>query len=193
MRKILFISFWFSLAAWATTAWAGVLEDYIKQPDSSYTYSLAESYSGPDYKVYILDMTFQTWHPNDLDKPVWRHWVSLFVPNRVETDTALLIVTGGKNEHRVLPQLSGREYQLAQEVVVKTNSVVVVLQGVPSEPLVFRGEGKERSEDEIVAYSWRKYLDTGDSTWPPCCLWSKARFAPWILHKIFLRNGIYPL
>jgi PhoPQ-activated pathogenicity-related protein len=37
---------------------------------------------------------------------------------------------------------------------------------VPNEPLVFKEEGKRRTEDEIIAYTWEKYLKTGDETWP---------------------------
>jgi PhoPQ-activated pathogenicity-related protein len=37
---------------------------------------------------------------------------------------------------------------------------------VPNEPVIFKEEGKPRSEDEIIAYSFDKYMTTGDDTWP---------------------------
>ena len=37
---------------------------------------------------------------------------------------------------------------------------------VPNQPLTFAGEAEKRSEDAIIAYSWDKYLRTGDEAWP---------------------------
>src|SRR5207237_8100873 len=38
---------------------------------------------------------------------------------------------------------------------------------VPNQPLTFHGDGKPRSEDDLIAYCQIKYLDTGDPTWLP--------------------------
>jgi hypothetical protein len=38
---------------------------------------------------------------------------------------------------------------------------------IPNEPLTFAGDAfGPRSEDQIIAYTWRKFLDTGNSAWP---------------------------
>ena len=38
---------------------------------------------------------------------------------------------------------------------------------VPNQPLVVRRrDGRERKEDEIIAYTWDKFLRTGDERWP---------------------------
>jgi PhoPQ-activated pathogenicity-related protein len=38
---------------------------------------------------------------------------------------------------------------------------------VPNQPLVFLDdEGRQRTEDAIIAYTWDKYLRTGDEKWP---------------------------
>jgi len=38
---------------------------------------------------------------------------------------------------------------------------------IPNEPLTFTSDPLgPRSEDQIIAYTWRKFLDTGDSVWP---------------------------
>ncbi len=44
--------------------------------------------------------------------------------------------------------------------------MVATLSDVPNQPLVFTGETRERSEDAIIAYTWDKYLRTGDAKWP---------------------------
>jgi len=52
-------------------------------------------------------------------------------------------------------------------IATTTNSVVTELHDVPNEPLRFAGDPYgPREEDEIIAYTWRKFVDTGDSTWP---------------------------
>jgi PhoPQ-activated pathogenicity-related protein len=44
--------------------------------------------------------------------------------------------------------------------------VAAELQDVPNEPLVFSDDPKPRSEDGIIAYTWIKYMTTGDENWP---------------------------
>jgi PhoPQ-activated pathogenicity-related protein len=55
-----------------------------------------------------------------------------------------------------------------------THTVVAELHGVPNEPLIFADEKKERTEDQIIAYTWVKYLKTGDETWPAHIPMTKA-------------------
>jgi PhoPQ-activated pathogenicity-related protein len=152
MRKTVRIGLVFCMLAVATLAWGGALEDYVKLPDPSYTYSVLGSMPGPECMFYILDMTSQTWHPNDVDKPLWKHWVTIVVPNHVETSTALLIITGGHNSHDDPPtKPSGKFFDVASNIVSKTGS-----------------------EDEIIAYTYRQYVDTGDATWPLLLPMTKA-------------------
>src|SRR5262249_55627077 len=44
---------------------------------------------------------------------------------------------------------------------------VVDLGMVPNQPLTFHGDGKGRSEDDLIAYCQIKFMDTGDPTWLP--------------------------
>ena len=56
-----------------------------------------------------------------------------------------------------------------------TRSVVAELRMVPNQPLVFANDGgRERSEDEIIAYTWDKFLRTGDERWPARLPMTKA-------------------
>ena len=48
-----------------------------------------------------------------------------------------------------------------------TNSVVAELRMVPNQPLVLNSDGKPRSEDDLLAYGWVKFMDTGDPLWIP--------------------------
>ena len=48
-----------------------------------------------------------------------------------------------------------------------TNSVVAELKMVPNQPLILNKDGKPRSEDDLLAYGWVKFMDTGDPLWIP--------------------------
>jgi PhoPQ-activated pathogenicity-related protein len=45
---------------------------------------------------------------------------------------------------------------------------------VPNQPLVLGGDGQPRQEDDLIAYSWDKYLRTGDDRWPARLPMTKA-------------------
>ena len=52
------------------------------------------------------------------------------------------------------------------KLAAASQSVVAELKMVPNQPLIFHGDGKQRVEDDLVAYTWDQYLKTGDGTWP---------------------------
>ena len=52
------------------------------------------------------------------------------------------------------------------KLAIASQSVVATLLMVPNQPLIFHGDGKERVEDDLIAYTWTQYFKTGDGTWP---------------------------
>ena len=113
--------------------------------------------------LMCLEMTSQRWRDEkEVDRPLWKHWLTIIEPEQVATGTALLIVGGGSNERKP----PARANPLLAMVAVTTRSVIADLRMVPNQPLTFVGESQQRSEDAIIAYSWDKYLRTGDETWP---------------------------
>ena len=148
----------------AATHGAGetALDRYVAAPDPNYHYRLLTTAVGEGYSAYILELTSQQWRTAaEVDRPVWKHWLTVVRPDQVTTSTSLLIVSGGSND-RPPPQVNPILVQLA----LTTNSVVSEIRMVPNQPLVFAGDGKKRSEDAITAYSWEKFLTTGDEAWP---------------------------
>jgi PhoPQ-activated pathogenicity-related protein len=141
------------------------LDDYIAKPDPSYTYSVVQTLDSPFGKVYVLDMKSQTWRTEkEVNRTLWQHWVSIYVPNDVTSNTALLWINGGSNKNTKPP--TSPDMMLAQ-IAVQSKTVVVDLKQVPNEPLIFADDpGNERSEDAIIAYTFDKFLKTQDPTWP---------------------------
>ena len=59
-------------------------------------------------------------------------------------------------------------------VAKETETVVASLSNVPNQPTVFAGETKGRTEDSLIAYTWDKFLRTGDEKWPARLPMTKA-------------------
>ena len=55
---------------------------------------------------------------------------------------------------------------ILSEIAKNTKAVIIELRQIPNEPLIFAGETRKRSEDGIIAYTWDKFLRTGDEKWP---------------------------
>ena len=139
------------------------LDRYVAAPDSNYNFKLVSSAQTPVGKVYVLEMTSQAWlTTKEVDHPIWKHWVTLSCPNEVVGNTALLFITGGSNDKGPPKGPDGTFARIA----VETKSIVAELRNVPNQPLVFGNDGHPRSEDDLIAYTWDKFLRTGDERWP---------------------------
>lgn len=139
------------------------LDRYVAAPDSNYTFSVVQSIPGKGYTTYVLDMTSQAWlTEKEVDRPLWKHWMVLIKPDDVATSKSLLFIGGGNNKGEA-PK--GASEQMVKIALV-TKSVVTELRMVPNQPLVFAGETEGRVEDSLIAYTWDKFLRTGDEKWP---------------------------
>src|SRR6202045_3507925 len=142
---------------------AGSLDRYVAAPDPSYRYEVIETIRGDGYAAHVIEMTSQRWRDEtEVDRPLWKHWLTIIEPEQVASGTALLIVGGGSNEKKP----PARANRLLAMGAVATRSVIAELRMVPNQPLTFVGETEKRSEDAIIAYSWDKYPRTGDEAWP---------------------------
>lgn len=151
------------LNSWAAQQNPTALDRYIAAPDPNYSYSLVHTIPGKGYTTYILEMTSQSWlTTNEVDRTLWKHWMTLTKPDAVASSTALLFIGGGANGKEAPQQADGNLIKMA----MATRSVIAELRMVPNQPLVFAGDGQKRSEDSLIAYCWDKYLRTGDERWP---------------------------
>jgi PhoPQ-activated pathogenicity-related protein len=72
-------------------------------------------------------------------------------------------VNGGSNGAAFPTKTDSR----AAAIAVALGSVVVIASQIPNQPLYFADESNvPRSEDAIIAYSFDKFLKTGDEEWP---------------------------
>lgn len=168
-----FLSFFglISICAFGQGLEETALDRYVKAPDESFKFELVSTVPGPGYTTFVLNMVSQNWlTPSEVNRTEWRHWVVIVKPEEVKHSTALLGIGGGNNESK---PPAGPEALFAQ-IAVKTKSVVADLRMVPNQPLSFDGESRRRSEDSMIAYTWKKYLETGDERWPARLPMTKA-------------------
>ena len=138
------------------------LDRYVAAPDASYRYEIVSTLRNGSTAT-VLRLTSQTWlTEKEVSQPVWHHWLTVIRPAEVSSSTALLFITGGSRD-RAPPPVPDRNLLM---IAKATGTVVAELRGVPNQPLTFAGEPEGRSEDALIAYTWDKYLRTGDERWP---------------------------
>ena len=140
------------------------LVDYVAAPDPNYSYRLVDAHGGEGFTTYFVEMTSQRWlTEQEVDRTLWKHWMTIIRPDVVTSRSALLFVDKGNNDDEPPKSpLSGMV-----KVAMASNSVVATLGMVPNQPLVFHGDNRARVEDLLIAYCWDKYLRTGDRRWSP--------------------------
>jgi PhoPQ-activated pathogenicity-related protein len=182
-RRLVLVAVCFALGTRIHTAglWAAdtlrrgttetALDRYVAQPDAAYSWrKVAEAREG-DVTGYALDLVSQHWlTPAEVNRPEWRHWLTVVKPDDVKHPTALLFITGGSNRPGNPPRPSRDLIEIAR----RTRSVVAELRMIPNQSLVFNNDGVERKEDDLIAYSWAQYLRTGDERWPARLPMTKA-------------------
>ena len=151
-----------SVCGWAASPQTA-LDRYVATPDASYKYELAHTTAGQGYTAYVLNMTSQTWRSaTEVDRPEWRHWLTIIKPASVKQSTGFLFITGGSSQSKPAAQPPANLTSIA----VDTGTVVAELRMVPNQPLTFAGETKGRDEDSFIVYTWDKFLRGGDEKWP---------------------------
>jgi PhoPQ-activated pathogenicity-related protein len=139
------------------------LDRYVAAPDPNYKWEVVNTIPGDGYTTYVIDLTSQQYlTAAEVDHPIWKHWLTVVKPAIVKSDAGFLFITGG----RIGVKAPLQPDTMLTSLALATGSVASMLQDVPNEPLTFAGETKARSEDAIIAYTWDKYLRTGDEKWP---------------------------
>lgn len=144
-------------AVFAGHAGALDLREFVAEKDDVYGWARKSEWPMPGgVTAHVLDLTSQTWHGI-----VWKHRLVVLLPSEMErTDLAMLLITGGSNKPKSMNKMPSEALLLA-DACRRVKTPVAVLSQVPNQPL-FGG----KYEDEIIAHTFRKFLQTGDATWP---------------------------
>ena len=147
------------------------LDHYVASPDPHYRWEVVHDgegeLDGKAYSFQIVDLTSQAWlTAEQVDRPVWKHWLVVVVPAEIEHDTAMLFIGGGSNDDP-MPEAPS---PLIVAPALATGSITAELRMVPNQPITFAGdEFGPRKEDELIAYGWDQFLRGGardhDALW----------------------------
>jgi PhoPQ-activated pathogenicity-related protein len=148
MRFFTTLRFLLGALANATPARAD-LDAYLRKPEPAYHWSLVSTTKEDGATVYDIRMTSQTWQGIE-----WKHRLQLFVPdNVVFPHFCGLYNTGGDGGEG--------DTLLGMSAAKMSGAPFAILFGIPNQPLY---DG--RTEDALVVYTWLKFMETGDESWP---------------------------
>ncbi|EGC33785.1 hypothetical protein DICPUDRAFT_154106 [Dictyostelium purpureum] len=146
---------------------SSILKDYVYAEDPHYNWTYKTSYDIGSSNVHVLELVSQQWMENFTDSSIWKHWLTICVPKTVEQQkTGLLYISGGayNNADWSVPSSEFVAGDYGQQVCQEANAITATINQIPNQYITF-DDGVARREDDIVAYSWRKYIDTQDSNW----------------------------
>lgn len=136
---------------------ATALLEYVNRPDNSFSFTQEESLPAGTATFHVLRLTSQEWRGIE-----WRHRLTVIVPASVEhPGTALIHVTAGSNREERPLNPEGRELRMAIDMANQARLPVAVLEHVPNQPLL-----RDLYEDDLIAYTFARQLETGDTDWP---------------------------
>ncbi|MDE2126880.1 MAG: hypothetical protein KGJ62_09850 [Armatimonadetes bacterium] len=131
------------------------LHSFLAEPDPAFHWTKLGEQHVEGGTVYDLHMVSQVWHGI-----TWEHHLQIFKPDNVEhSHFCTLLNTGGNG--------GPSDAAVGMMAARASHGLFAILFNIPNQPL-FGG----KSEDALVVYTWLKYMETGDDSWPlhfPMC------------------------
>ncbi len=125
------------------------LNSFLKKAEPAYKWEkLSESAfsGGKEIEIHLVS---QTWQGKN-----WEHRLQIFLPDKPKyPHFCALLNTGGNG--------GASEKLIGANLMKSIDSPFAILYNIPNQPLY---DG--RTEDALIVYTWQKYLETGDESWP---------------------------
>ncbi|MCF7668184.1 MAG: PhoPQ-activated pathogenicity-related family protein [Verrucomicrobia bacterium] len=125
------------------------LDEYVNKPDPFNNWKYTERKRLEHGTAHRLELVSQAWRGK-----FWSHHMIVFEPDEIKNRrTAFLLISGDGNGEGELSILQG--------LAKRAKTITAVITKVPNQPLY---DG--RYEDALIAFTFDKYIETGDRTWP---------------------------
>ena len=80
------------------------LDDYIAKPDASYRWEVISEREENGLVLVTVEMTSQTWRTaEEVNRSEWRHWLTMAIPAKLESDIGFLMIGSGSNRRNRVP------------------------------------------------------------------------------------------
>lgn len=146
----------------ATTA----LADYVQHDDGIFKVDHVVSIPGQGYTAHLYNLISQQWLTEpEVDKSIWSHSLVIVIPDVVASTTSLLYVGSGDNDD-AFPDANDQVLQIVTQLALASQTIASAIYQVPNQPIIFDTDGVPRKEDDLVARSWKKALDSGNYIYP---------------------------
>jgi PhoPQ-activated pathogenicity-related protein len=143
------------------------LKKYVMDENEPFSYEIVDTIKGDTWTEFIVKMISGTWlTEKEVDETVWWHWVNIIVPDQIRETEAMIIIGGGS----AYDTIAKPSEEWLVKAALKTGSVISHVSNIPYQPIDFKGDQKdERYEDDLIAYGWRQFLESGakeeDAEW----------------------------
>lgn len=167
LKSVLFVAgfMWsvnYALASEEELALEKFLQSYVATEDAAYQWNIEQDVKTERIRYVLIDLVSQTWLSSDeVDRPQWKHWLEIFIPNDRQSDVPLLFIAGGSNSS----EKPSSTNSMGQQIALVSGTIVAHLSQVPNQPLVLLNDGRRRSEDDLISFSWTQYLKTDRLEW----------------------------
>ena len=136
------------------------LQRYLDNGDKTFTWEITETYkvNNGSITAYDLTMTSQQWREH-----IWKHQLTILVPEKILHDGALLFVTGGSVKDGE-PNFKSHDDDLTENMGIiaqKNSAIVSIVRQTPNQPLY-----DDYTEDELISFTLHNFKNDGDYTWP---------------------------
>jgi PhoPQ-activated pathogenicity-related protein len=165
------------IAADASYTWDDVtpLDEYVQGDDGYYSYEYLTEYEYPGVTVYIVNMTSQKYQDESfVTKSIWWHVMGVAIPHDIRfPDAGFLFIDGGGNNPGQQPPDREDLGNVAIALLANdTGTCGAYIKQVPNQPVVFANDPtqRSRSEDSIIAWTWRTFIDAPEPADPTVIL-----------------------
>lgn len=159
IARLLLVCLALAFAAPVPASARGALAEYVEAKDASYGWHEVRSGNIGRASYSELILTSHTWRGIP-----WKHQLIVIRPANVDpaVKQAFLFIHGGrwKPEYEAGQERLPREARLFERLANSLRAPVAVLRQVPFQPLF------DRREDALIAYTFDRYLQTGEADWP---------------------------